>query len=299
MKWNNPFNHSPEIITLILLILLGLLSLLHSQLILPEHNNGAMHKYIIICDQRYGGTWFTTLLREQVNRSNDEIIHMEGELFQKKDLKDSNLCQRIKTEFFDSSKCNGRKICSCRVPYFVWFSCDFISLANDEQIQFIHIVRENKIDWYISHAVASELRSKMKIMNLTAAQVMHCKENEKCYADDVNKLKINPREAIKVMRNQSLLDKNITITLQQSNIRHRSLIYEDIVVMGTPLALDFMGINVTETNQAATTKFKKRITKAQVDIIQNYGQFVNAIKKTEFRWYLDYCIENIGKPNHC
>lgn len=269
------------------------------KLILPEFDTGTMHKYIIICDQRYGGTWLMTLLREQIDfRKNDETIHIEGELYRKSDAK-PNLCRRIKEEFFESSKCTGRSICGFRVPYFVWQSCNFIRLAQKEQIHFIHVIRENKIDWLISHAVASELRNKMKAMNLTAAQVMHCKQGEKCYAEDISKVRIDPLDALQTMRNQSTLDQDISKSLEKANIRYRTLYYEDIMVMGTPLLLDFMGINVTETNQAATTRFQKRITKPQSEMISNYDEFVEVMRKTEFRWYLDACIKRIGRKDHC
>lgn len=267
-------------------------------LVNPEFDNGETHKYIFIIDQRYGGTWLTTLLREQVMQRNDPIIHIEGELFKKSDAR-PDVCDRIMKEFFHSPKCEGRKICAFRMPYFVWPSCDMIQLGIKEQITFIHVIRENKIDWMMSHGVATELRNNMKSMNLSAAQVMHCKEGEKCYADEVSKIRLLPIPSIQLMREQQALDRNISFALQKANVRYRSFQYEDIVVMGTSIILDFMGINVTETNQTATTKFKKRITRSQSEVIENYHHFVKFVRRTEFRWYLDYCIHNIGKPEHC
>jgi hypothetical protein len=282
----------------VLLLLSCLFSLNYSNLILPEFDNGVMHKYIIVCDQRYGGTWISNLLREQVTAANDPVVHIEGELYKKADAK-PNLCDRSMKEFFASPKCEGRKICVFRIPYFVWKACDYTKLAIKEEIQFIHIIRENKIDWLISHGVASELRSNMKNLNITAAQVMHCKDGEKCYAEEVQKIKLLPLISINSMRDQTALDRNVTIAIQKANIRLKTLFYEDIVLVGTSLILDFMGINVTETNQTATTRFKKRITKPQEEVIENYTQFVKAVRKTEFRWFLDYCMKNIGTPDHC
>jgi hypothetical protein len=269
-----------------------------STILNPEFDNGAMHKYIFIIDQRYGGTWLTTLLREQVGKNRDAIVHIEGELYKKPDVK-PNLCNRIMAEFFNSPKCAGRMICAFRMPYFVWPACDFPKLAIREQIGVIHIVRDNKIDWLMSHGVATELRNQMKTMNLSAAQVMHCKEGEKCYAEEVNKIRLVPLHAIQSMREQQALDRNISEALTKGNLRYRSFLYEDIVLMGTSIILDFMGINVTETNQGATTRFKKRITRPQQEVINNYPNFVRFVKNTEFRWYLDYCIQNVGKVDHC
>src|SRR6185312_3705391 len=101
-------------ILLSIAVLCCLFSIHDSKLINPEHDNGVMHKYIIICDQRYGGTWLSTLLREQVMVKNDPIVHIEGELYKKSDAK-SNLCDRSMTEFFNSPRCEGRSICAFRI----------------------------------------------------------------------------------------------------------------------------------------------------------------------------------------
>ena len=260
---------------------------------LSQYDTGTNRKYLFIAEQRCGGTWITSTIAETLNPHG---AFLKGEIINYDDVsKGSEIVkEKILAKVLHNPSCVDAKLCGFRIPYFVWRTIDFVSLAKEEQMSVVYIERENKFNLALSIAVGNALKS----MQLATEDIMHCKAGKRCYANEV-KVVMDIPFTLELMRKKQREDSEVHQALKDSGLNWHYFGYEDVMAEGFGSMLAFLGVNSSVISNMATSGYEKRVSRPQADMVSNYAEVVAALRDTEFRWQLDWCIEHIGHSDHC